>query len=139
MEEEQKNMGQESAQAPQPPVMAETVEFDAKDVADGKAFAILSYVLSLLGLPFFLVPLIMRNNAFALYHSKQSLMVCLMVIAGGLLNIIPCLGQIAFVAILVFALVVIVMGLINASNGVAKPLPLIGKWGEEWFKGITKV
>jgi uncharacterized membrane protein len=31
------------------------------------------------------------------------------------------------------------MGLINASKGEAKELPVIGKYAEEWFKGIQKV
>ena len=47
------------------------------DVEDGKAFAMLSYGLSLIGIPFFLVPLIMRNNEFSLYHAKQCLMMWL--------------------------------------------------------------
>ena len=43
----------------------------AEEIEEGKAMAVLSYVLSLAGLPFFIVPLIMRNNDFALYHAKQ--------------------------------------------------------------------
>ena len=41
-----------------------------KDVEEGRTFAILSYALSFISIPFFLVPLIMRNNEFSLYHAK---------------------------------------------------------------------
>ena len=36
-------------------------------------------------------------------------------------------------------LVLAIMGLIKAVHGEAVPVPWIGKWGEEWFAGITKV
>ena len=122
---------------PQPaaPVM------DAKEVEDGKAFALLSYGLSLIGIPFFLVPLIMRNNEFSLYHSKQCLIMWLLGAVGGTISAIlmaVCVGAILVPALGIYLLVVAIMGLINSSNGEAKPLPWIGKWGEDWFKGITK-
>ena len=114
----------------------------AQEVADGKAFAVLSYVLSLIGLPFFLVPLIMRNNAFSLYHAKQCLMLWLVGIVGGILSAVLaviCVGVILGLLLAIFGLVLTIMGIINASNGVVKPLPVIGPWGEDWFKGIVKV
>jgi len=114
----------------------------AQEVADGKAFAVLSYVLSLIGLPFFLVPLIMRNNAFSLYHAKQCLMLWLVGIVGGILSAVlavVCIGVVLGLLLAVFGLVLTIMGIINASNGVVKPLPVIGRWGEDWFKGIVKV
>lgn len=118
----------------------------APGAQEGKLFAILSYALNLVGLPFCIVPLITRNNEFALYHAKQSLMIwiggvvvsvastVLMAICIGIV-LVPILAPIAFV----FLLVVNIMGLVNAAKLETKPLPLIGKWGEQWFKGITKV
>lgn len=110
-----------------------------EEVEAGKAFSVLSYVLNFLGLPFFLLPLIQRNNAYSLFHAKQCLMVWLSALILSALNVIPCLGQIAFVVGLVALQVFNIIGLINATKGEAKPLPVIGKWGEDWFKGITKV
>ena len=46
----------ESAEAATPEV-PEVTAIDAKEIEEGKAFAILSYVLGFLGLPFFLIPL----------------------------------------------------------------------------------
>ncbi len=112
-----------------------------QEIQEGKTFAILTYALSLIGLPFFLVPLIMRNNEFSLYHAKQCLMIWIGFIAVGFISgvlswtcIVPILG----VAVLIFLFVLDIMGLINAVKGLQQPLPVIGKWAEDWFKSITK-
>ncbi|MBN1268974.1 MAG: hypothetical protein JXB04_05260 [Kiritimatiellae bacterium] len=112
------------------------------EVEEGKTFAILSYALNFIGLPFFLVPLIMRNNEFSLYHAKQNLILWLLGIVGSVVSSIlavVCIGIVLGLALLVFMLVLNIMGLMNAIKGEAKPLPLIGKWGEDWFKGLKKV
>lgn len=111
------------------------------DVDDGKAFAILSYALSFISLPFFLVPLIMRGNAFALYHAKQSLIIWLAGVVVGVASAILtaiCIGPIIGLVGFIFLLVLNIIGLMNAVKGEAKPIPVIGKWGEDWFKGIKK-
>jgi uncharacterized membrane protein len=131
----------ESAEAATPEV-PEVTAIDAKEIEEGKAFAILSYVLGFLGLPFFLIPLIMRNNTYSLYHAKQCLMIWLVGMAGGMISSVLvavfCLGVITGMALGVFILVVEILGIINAVNGEMKPLPVIGKYADEWFKGITK-
>lgn len=130
----------EPAPPPPPPPVAPSPA-DPKEVEEGKVFAILSYALSFIGIPFFLVPLIMRNNHFSLYHAKQCLMIWIaglaVSIVGGALTVI-CIGVVILVAGLIFLLVLDVIGLINAINGVQKPIPLIGQWGEDWFKGLQK-
>ena len=108
---------------------------DAKEVEEGKVFAILSYLIPL----FVLVPLIMKNNEFSLYHAKQCLMILIIAVASSVLNVIPCLGQIVWLVVWVALIVFDVIGLMNAIKGQMKPLPLVGKWGEEWFKGLKKV
>jgi len=49
-----------------------------------------------------------------------------------------CIGFILWIAVVVFCLVLNIMGLMNATKGEMKPIPLIGKWGEDWFKGLKK-
>lgn len=114
---------------------------NAEEIEEGKAMAVLSYVLSLAGLPFFIIPLIMRNNDFALYHAKQCLMIWIVGIVGsaigGILTVI-CIGVIVLLAVGIYLLVITIMGIINSAKGEAIPLPLIGSYAEEWFKGITK-
>ena len=120
---------------------------DPKEINDGKVLAILCYLIGIVGI----VMLIVRNNAFALYHAKQWLILALTAISvwvpifivsmvlGAITRgwgtcLIAPLSGLAGIGIL--ALVVI--GVINAANGVCKPLPVIGTFGEQWFKGITK-
>jgi uncharacterized membrane protein len=114
-----------------------------KEVEEGRTFAILSYALGLIGLPFFLVPLIMRDNEFSLYHSKQCLMLALCGIAvcvvGTILAPVFCIGIILWIAGSVFILVLDIMGLVNAVKGEQKPVPVVGKYADDWFKGLKKV
>jgi uncharacterized membrane protein len=49
-----------------------------------------------------------------------------------------CIGAILAPAVWIAMIVFCVMGLMNATKGLMKPLPLIGKFGEEWFKGLKK-
>lgn len=142
---------QSTPQAPQsepvvpvaPPEPVETgASIDAKEIEEGKAFAVLSYVLSLIGLPFFLVPLIMRNNAFALFHAKQCLILWLAGLVVSVATVIlsfVCIGLILGPVAGIALLVLCIIGLIGASKGEVNTLPLIGKYGEAWFKGIKKV
>lgn len=114
---------------------------NAREMEEGKTFAILSYVLSFIGLPFFLVPLIMRNNEFSLYHAKQCLMLWICGIAVSVAStilMVICIGIVLAIVGGLALLVFNVLGLMNAVKGQMKPLPLIGKWGEEWFKGLKK-
>lgn len=135
-------MNDQNQQAPQVTPVQPSASQPSSEIEAGKAFAILSYALSLIGIPFFLVPLIMRNNEFSLYHAKQCLLLWIAAIAvavvGGITTII-CIGIVLLPAGAIFVLVLNIMGLINAINGQQKPLPLIGQYAEQWFKGITKV
>ena len=49
-----------------------------------------------------------------------------------------CVGAILLILVVVAFYVLAIIGLINSAKGATKPLPLIGKWGEEWFKGLKK-
>jgi uncharacterized membrane protein len=112
------------------------------EVEEGRPIAILSYVL-LLGLaPYFFLPLIWRNNEFTLYHAKQCHAIwvatlVLLVISAPLMAV--CIGFIIAAMALIGALALCIMGIINAVKGEVKPLPVVGKWGEEWLKGVRKV
>ena len=108
---------------------------DAADVEQNKVFGILSYLPPLL----FLVPLLAaRQSKFAMYHCNQGLVLTLVAIAVSIANMIldvvlvhiPFLGWflmlVLYWGITIGILVLVVMGIINAVNGVCKPLPLIG-------------
>ena len=131
----------ESVPQPAPEPESGQAGVSSKEMEEGKSFAILSYALNFVGLPFFLIPLIMRNNGFSLYHAKQCLIIWLGGIVASIIGIplcAICIGVILLPAAYIFLLVLNIMGLIVACKGEQKPLPLIGKWGESWFKGINK-
>lgn len=102
---------------------------DAADIDQNKIYAMLAYIGIL-----FLVPLLAApQSRFARYHTNQGIVLFLatLVVCGGsvVLAFIPIIGCVAailpFVAVL-GALVLMVMGIINAASGLFKPLPLIG-------------
>ncbi len=112
------------------------------EIEEGRVIAILSYALLLAMVPYFFLPLIWRNNDFTLYHAKQCHVIwiavlVLLVIAAPLMAV--CVGFIIAAVALIGALVFCILGIMNAVKGETKPLPFLGKWGEEWLKGIRKI
>jgi uncharacterized membrane protein len=92
------------------------------DAQQNKTMGILAYIL------FFIPLLAAPKSTFAKYHANQGLILLILAIAVQVVGgVVPFLGwflvlPIGNIAVLVF----FVMGIINASNGVMKPLPLIG-------------
>lgn len=109
------------------------IPVDAADADSNKAFGILSY-LSLL----FLIPLLAaEDSVFAKFHANQGLVLFLTGLAlnvatgiiGGVLGALH-LGWLAGIIGSLVNLVMIafvVVGIINAAQGKAKELPLIGQ------------
>lgn len=113
-----------------------TSSFDASDIKQNKAMAILAYISWLVLIPLFAA----KQSKFARYHVNQGLILAIVEVAywiaeiviGGLCGIISVgfgivvssllgLANIAFVALMV-------LGIVNASKGKAKELPFIGKY-----------
>ncbi|MBI5366702.1 MAG: hypothetical protein HZA54_06670 [Planctomycetes bacterium] len=121
--------------------------YPEEDVAEGKTFGMLGYLTGgLIGI----VALIQKDNAFAVYHGKQSLglwvlmggvMFPLGIVYGLVASILPFLGILLFLPILVVLLAGIalaIVGALAAKKGVYQPLPFIGTKIEEVFRGIQK-
>lgn len=113
------------------------------EIESGKTMAILSYIpVALVGLIVSLISVSQKNNAFSLYHAKQALTVYICAL-GGALVCLPlcflCIGVPLMIAVQVAALVLCVLGIMNASGGQCKPLPLIGQFADKWFGKIQKV
>lgn len=99
-----------------------TAEFDAQDIENNKIMAVLAYII-------FLIPLFAaKDSKFAKFHTNQGLVLFLAGIIASVVAVIPVIGWIiaplAGIAITVLA----VIGIINALNGKAKELPVIGKY-----------
>lgn len=105
---------------------------EVKSTGAGKntMMAIVAYIL-------FFVPLLTdsKNDPFVKFHVKQSiLLVILAVINSILANVLP------FVLIFITSIislgifVLLIIGIINAANGKQEPLPVIGKYAEQFLK-----
>ncbi len=111
-----------------------------------KLSAFLAYLLLIIG--WLYVFLFRRDDEFALYHAKQSVMLVIMAIAaplvwlvaGWVISLIPFVGFI--IAVAVFSLVIMVeialmiawiVGMVNAWRAKAKPVPFVGSWAERMF------
>jgi uncharacterized membrane protein len=125
---------------------ADAVEGEAADpdVEQNKGIAVLAYIL-------FLVPLVAApNSKYARYHANQGLLLFILLIVvcvavaflqGALflarwgLESIPVLKAfftcgiwILQPALLMGWLALVIAGIINAANGLKKPIPVVGHW-----------
>lgn len=113
------------------------------EIESGKTMAILSYIpIALVGLVVAIVTVSQKNNAYALYHAKQALTLYICWV-GAAICCVPlfliCIGMPLLVAVQLGGLVLCILGIVNASGGQCKPLPLIGQFADKWFGKIQKV
>lgn len=109
-------MEEQNKQAPRPE------KADPSDVEKNKGMAILAYII------FFIPILAAKDSKFAMYHANQGLILFLAWVAVSIVGtVVPFIGWFIIWPLgSLFLIVVWVMGLINASKGEMKPLPLIG-------------
>jgi uncharacterized membrane protein len=103
----------------------------AKKVSgESKLFAFLSYFFGLIG--FVIVLLARKNDKYAMYHAKQSLVLSIAAIIIYVVGMfIPIIGWFIILPLgYLFIAIMWIIGIIRALTGVEKPLPLIGKYGE---------
>ncbi|MFA7319027.1 MAG: DUF4870 domain-containing protein [Parcubacteria group bacterium] len=121
--EEQKN--QEQNQASNPASVAGAPE--SSDAEKNKLMAIVGYILPIL----FFVPLIneaSKNSPFAKFHANQQLVLLIAAIVVDIVgSIIPLIGWFIILPLGTVAIVVLaILGIVSASKGETKPLPMIG-------------
>lgn len=112
-----------------------TSEFDPKDIEQNKVMAILAYFGILVLVPLFGA----KESKFARFHTNQGILLCiaslalwvvLQILASILLSISwRMLWLVSVLSLLwIVILVLAIIGIINAANGKAKELPVIGKY-----------
>ena len=114
---------QPAAQPAPPPPPPKPKRVLPPEVADNRWMAVLCY----LGMMIFFPCVLKRDVSFVRFHINQGIVLLLLMIAAGIVCIIPFLGWLAAVVVYVFSVVCIIMGIINAARGVEKELPIIGK------------
>ena len=108
-----------------------TAQFDSNDIQQNKVMAILAYLSWLV-----LIPLLAASNSrFARFHVNQGLVLAIAEIvcafALRLLSHLPLIGWIFSIAASLIGLVCLIfaiIGIVNAANGRAKELPIIGSF-----------
>lgn len=100
----------------------EDVYYTQEDIEQNKVIALLAYIL------FFIPLLAAKDSPYAMFHANQGLVLLLLGISVSIVSsIIPIIGWFIIGPIgTVFVIVLAVIGIVNALNGKAKPLPLIG-------------
>jgi hypothetical protein len=96
-------------------------------VEDGKPMAVLSHMSILFGLPIFLVPIIKRDNAFALHHAKSAMVIFLLFILAFVASFATC-GLAVPLALLLY--VPAIVGVVHAARGERAGRWALGHWGE---------
>ena len=106
-----------------------TEEFDKQDIENNKIMAILAYISWLVLVPLFAA----KESKFARYHCNQGLVLAIaeiiFLIICGILDGLPLIDWIFGIVeglseLACFLLAV--LGIINAANGKAKELPIVG-------------
>ncbi len=103
-----------------------------EDIEKNKGMAIIAYLI-------FFIPLLTdsKDSPYAKYHVKQAIMLWIFILVGWLTStvlLVVLIGFLLYFVVGIMSVIFLIMGIINASNGEMKPLPIIGKWGEDWFK-----
>lgn len=76
------------------------------------------------------------KNAFASYHIRQSLGLCVTGIGLFVIGLVPLIGWLISIVGTIFIVILWLLGFINALNGHEKPVPLLGEKYSEWFKNV---
>ena len=101
-----------------------TAEYSPEDISANKIFAVLAYFGIL-----FIVPLLAApNSRFAKFHANQGLVLFIAGLILGVIFAIPILGWIVGAIGEIATLILAIMGIVNAAQGQAKELPIIGKF-----------
>ena len=100
-----------------------------------KLFAVLCYLLSIIGVLLVLVTKKDRGN-LSIYHAKQGLVFFIAWVIASIIGTIflwiPVIGQIIGSLLWIGILVLMVIAIVNSINNKMIPLPLIGQYGDKF-------
>lgn len=130
----QQNYGQAPYQQPQyqQPYVAydpkdHTSEFDPKDIADNRLFAILPYLFSCIA--GIIVGIYVKDSEFVKFHIKNSIRIDITVLLLLVICIVPFIGWVVAIIGLLVLGVIDIIAIVWAFQGKAKELPIISSIG----------
>jgi uncharacterized membrane protein len=96
------------------------------DTQPNVGLAIIAYFL-------FFIPLLTedKNDPYVKFHTKQGLCLFLTFLISSVIAVVPILGWITAPLLWVFAVILLIIGIINAATGQTKELPLIGQFARQ--------
>ncbi|MEW5907227.1 MAG: hypothetical protein AB1734_10695 [Elusimicrobiota bacterium] len=99
----------------------EPAQDQAADIENNRVLGILAYIL-------FIIPLLAaKDSKFAMYHANQGLSLFVVAVASHvILAFVPFFGALLSGLASLAVLALMVIGIIGASKGEMKPLPVIG-------------
>ncbi len=103
-----------------------TSEFDPRDIADNKLFAVLPYFTFVFGV---IAALLVKDSQFTKFHAKNAIRLEIAAILACIPCIIPVLGWIVTGVLMVILVVIQIMAIVQCFQGKAKDLPIIGNIG----------
>ncbi len=109
--------------------MEEQKQGGSQDVEKNKPMAIIGYIIPIL----FFVPLVTdaKNSPYAKFHANQQLNLLLFWVVGQIVGVITSfilIGFLIFPLVLIAGLIFMILGIVNASKGEMKELPVIGSF-----------
>ncbi len=102
---------------------------------EGKTVAIIAH-LTWVGL---LIAFIINNDnssSIGSFYIRQNLGLLIMGLIVGVLGVVPVVGWILGAILGVALLIFWIISIINALGGKEKPVPLVGKYFQEWFSFV---
>jgi len=107
--------------------MEEAKKEDLKVKGKNTGMAIVAYIL-------FFIPLLTdaKNDPFVKYHVKQGLVLFICWIVAGIISSLPVFGWMVSPILSLAALILLIVGIMNAANGKETPLPLIGQFASQF-------
>jgi uncharacterized membrane protein len=128
--------------APKQAAMVTTQEGEVtitEQVAEaGKAMAVLSHLSTFLHLPLFLIPLLQKDNPFALYHARQAAvgfvgLIVVYVILTAITAVTCGATFFLFGLVPIYSIGVSIIGALAANDGAIKELPVVGGVAQKLF------
>jgi uncharacterized membrane protein len=96
--------------------------YTPEDIEKNKVVAAIAYAI------FFLPLLVDKDSEFGKFHANQGLLLLIVSLIGNAVLTISIVGILLVPVLNILLLVLFIMGVINAINGQAKELPVIGKY-----------